>query len=136
MVFCCAEEYPNRRLFMRFPDIPIQSLQVKLKFSQVLGFEFDDFQFDCNKAVQGTIEKEQIEGEIPSSDLKGVLAADITEVASKLDEEVFQLLHQTLLEVIFRVIRGKVEEFNEITVFKDRRSSGMRFFQDDRMFRG
>jgi hypothetical protein len=63
------------------------------------------------------------------------LAADETEVATQLSQEVAQVAHQALVQVGFVMRVGQIEELDEVGVSKDRLGAGVEQFQGGGDFR-
>ena len=66
---------------MCFAHIAIQSLKIKIDFSQILRPKFAYFQLDCNQAVHATMEKEHVYQKILTTYLNRKLRSNKTEVA-------------------------------------------------------
>ncbi len=85
----------------------------------MFGLELDHFPFESDEGVECPVEEEQVQREIPPADLDRVPAADEAEVATQLQQELLELLHQAALQVGLGVAGRKVNEFNEIGVLED-----------------
>lgn len=118
-VFGRAEQDAEAGAFVRFLVVAVQGFEVEVEFAEVFGLEFVDFEFEVHKAVEGTVEEEQVEAEIASADLDEVFAADVTEVASEFDEELAELFNEGVVKVAFAVRSREVEEIEEVDILKD-----------------
>lgn len=103
MVLGRAQEHANARLLVRFLHVPIEGLQVEFQLAQMFRLKLLDLQLEGDQAIERSIEEQQVQHEIPSSDLEWVVAADKTEIAAQFDEECPQFLNQPSVQVGFRV---------------------------------
>ena len=99
VVFGGAQQHADGRLLVRLLHVAVEGFQVELELAQVLGLELDDLEFERDQAVEGPVEEQQVEGEVPPADLDRVLAADEAEVAAEFDQELLELLDQATLQV-------------------------------------
>ena len=97
MILRGTQQYADRRLLVRFLNVPVERFQIELQLAEIFGLELVDFQLDGHQTIERPIEKEQVEREIASADLQGVLASDKTEVAAQFNEELFVLFDQATL---------------------------------------
>jgi len=95
----------------------------------VLGLELHHLELEGDQGIEGPVEEEQVEGEIPPADLDRVLAADVTEIAPELDQELLELLDQGPLQIDLGMLGRKVEELDKIGIPEDRCGIGMQFSQ-------
>jgi hypothetical protein len=105
---------------MRLLHVAIKGLQVELELAEMLGLELDDLQLERYQAIERAIEEKQIQREISPANLDRVLAAEVAEIAAELDQELLELLDQSLLQVDFGMRGWQVEELNEMRIFEDR----------------
>jgi hypothetical protein len=94
-----AEQHTDGRALVGFFDVPVQGLQVELELPQVLWLEAAHLQLDSDQAAQSPMKEEEVEGEIPPSDLEGVFRADEAEIAPQFEDKSLQLPHQTTMQV-------------------------------------
>ena len=90
------------RPFMRLLHVPVERFEVELQLAEILGVVLELCRFStqcCHQTVECPIEEEQIECEVASADLHGILATDEAEIAAKFDEKLFELFDQPSLEV-------------------------------------
>lgn len=95
--------------------------------AEVLRLELVDLEFDGHQAIERPIEEEQVDREIASADLQGILASDETEVAAQFDEELLELLDQPALQIRLAVGCRQVEELQQVAVSKHRRGIRIQF---------
>jgi hypothetical protein len=115
----------DRRPLVLFFDIAVKRLQVELELAQMLGLKLVNLELERDQAIKRSVEEQKVKEEVPATNLQRVLAADIAEVAAKLDQKLLQFLHQSTMQVGFGVSRRKVEKINEIGILEDRRGVGM-----------
>lgn len=115
-----AEQEADGGIFVGFADVAVEGFEVELQFAEVLGFEAVDLEFDGDEAVQATVEKEQIEGEVAVADLERILGAYEAEIAAHFADEIPELAQQALMEIGFRVVVGQIEEFEDVAVLENR----------------
>ena len=65
----------------------VKRLEVERELAQVLRLKATDFQFDRHKAVQATVEEEQVQREIAATDLNWHFGPHVAEVTSEFREE-------------------------------------------------
>ena len=68
-----AEEHADRRLLVRLLHVPVERLQVELQLTQVLGLELHHLELEGDQGIEGPVEEEQVDDEIPAADLDRVL---------------------------------------------------------------
>lgn len=66
------------------------------------------------------MEKKESQGKILIPDLQRMLRANKTKIATEFGEKFLKILDEPFMEVSFGMPRSKVEELNEVVVFKDR----------------
>ncbi len=66
---------------------------------ELFRLETADLQLDGHQAVEAAMEEQQVEGEVPATDLQRVFGADEAEVAAQLDEKVLEPRQQALMQV-------------------------------------
>jgi hypothetical protein len=115
----------DRRPLVLFFDIAVKRLQVELELAEMLGLKLVDLELKGDQAIKRSVEEQKVKEEVPTTNLQRVLAADIAEVAAKLDQKLLQFLHQSTMQVGFGVSRWKVEKIDEIGILEDRRGVGM-----------
>ncbi len=80
-------------------EVPVESFEVELHLTKMLGLELDDFQLKSDQCIECPVEEKQVEGKIPAADLDWVLAANEAEVAAELEQELLELFDQGALQV-------------------------------------
>ena len=114
---------------MRLFHVPVECLKIELHLAQMFRLELDDFEFNGDQTVETAIEKQQVQREVSPPNLDWVLAADVTEVTAKLDQEFLELFNQPRLQVPLGMFRRKVEKLDKIAVLKDRCRVRVQFSQ-------
>jgi hypothetical protein len=100
---------------MRLLDISIE----RFKMPQVLGLKFIDFEFKGNKALEFTVEKEQIDKEVTVANLQTVLLSQEGEVSTEFKDEISEIVDKRSFQVVLRVIGLQIDEIEDITIAKD-----------------
>ena len=80
--------------------------------------ETANLQLNGHKAVQSTVEEQQVEREVPSPDLHGKFRSDEAEVASELDEELAKPAQQPGMQVRLRVTCRQAQELEYVGILE------------------
>src|ERR1700685_40324 len=99
---------------MRLLHVAVERCEIEIQLTKVLGLETVDLQLNVHQAIQAPVEEQQVDLEIRPANLDGIMAADKTEIATEFDEEVLQLRDESVVEIRFRMVFGKVQELDEV----------------------
>ena len=112
---------------MRLLHVTVERFELEIQLAEIFGLVVVDFQFDVHKAVESSVEEEQVNFKIITADLDRIMAADKAEITAKLDQEVLEVFYKAVVKVGFGVVLGQVEKLDKIAVFEDRSGIGMYF---------
>ena len=59
-----AEEQADGGVFVGLAMVAVEGFEVEIELAEVFRAEFPDLEFDGDEAVQATMKKEQVEGEV------------------------------------------------------------------------
>ena len=82
-----AEQEAEGGIFVRLAVVAVEGFEVDVELAEVLRLEAAGLEFEGDEAVQPAVKKEQVEREILSADLDGILRADEAKVAAQLGEK-------------------------------------------------
>lgn len=87
--------------------------------SEVFGFEFVDFEFKGDEALEFAVVEEEVDEEVAVADLETVFLTEEGEVASEFEDEVAEAADEGGFEVAFGVVGGEVEEIEDVAIAED-----------------
>jgi hypothetical protein len=90
--------------------VAIEGFEVELHLAQVLGLELLDLKIERHQTLQGAMEEQEVKVEIPAADLEAQLLPGEAEVRPEFDEKMLQVGDEGLLELLFGVSGGEVQE--------------------------
>ena len=82
---------------MGFANVAVERFQVELQLAEMLGLKLFDLQFEIDKAIEGAVEEQEVQFEISAADLKPILAANEAEIATDFDQELLEILDQSVM---------------------------------------
>ncbi len=124
VVLGLAKQYADAGVLVWFPHVPVQRFEVEVELADVFGFERSDLQLNGDQAVDSAMIKQQINEAVASSDLYRILLADEGEVAPQLPQEPSEPAHEASAQIVFGMIRRKIEELDDVAVLEG--ASGLR----------
>jgi hypothetical protein len=75
--------------------------------AEVFGFEFVDFEFKGDEALEFAVVEEEVDEEVAVADLEAIfLAVNKSESGSEFKEELFDVAEDCVFEVFFEVAFG------------------------------
>ena len=99
--------------------IAVEGFEVELELAEVLGLELVHLQLDSDETVQSAMEEEEVEREVPATDLHRVFGADEAEVAAEFGDETAQITQQTGMKISLGVVLRQAEKLQDVGVFKE-----------------
>ena len=124
-----AEQQANGGIFVGLAVVAVEGFEVEVDLTEVLRAEFANLQLDGDEAVHAAMEEQQIEREILSADLDGILGADEAEVPSQLSDEAAQIAQESPFQIRLGMLRGQAEEFEGVDVFEELGGLGVQLSQ-------
>src|SRR5690554_5300533 len=116
VILAGTQQYANGGVLVGFADIAIQRLQVKTQLAKIFRLEAADLEFDGHQAVEAAMEKQQVQGKVPSTHLQRVFGADKAKVAAQLDQKIPEAGEQTLVQIGLDMAVRQVEKLNHIGI--------------------
>jgi len=100
-VFRCAEDEPNRRIFIGSHPILASEIQIQVHLSRISVSKFSNFEIDDHETPQSAMEKEEIDSKPLVSDSELSLASDERKVISEFKEKFLEILDEGFLKIVF-----------------------------------
>ena len=82
---------------MLFPYIAVDRFKIEFQLAKVFRTELVDFEFDSYEAVNRTAEKQQVEFEVLSAHLNGIVATNEAEISTKFDQEFLKAFNEAAM---------------------------------------
>jgi hypothetical protein len=112
-----AKDQANRRIFIGMAPMFASVIEVKVHLTGIGVGKLSKLQVDNDKAVEPTMEKEEVNSVPFVANPQTTLTTDKSEVAPQFQKKAFQLLDEGLLQVTLRVFILQAKEFKYERVF-------------------
>src|ERR1035437_9317242 len=83
--------------FVGFAEVAVEGFQVELHFAKMLRLELRDLKIESHQALQRAMEEQEVEVEIPPTDLDAELFTGETKVRPEFDQELLEVGDEGLL---------------------------------------
>lgn len=112
---------------MFLSNIAVERFQIELELPKVLRLKLLDLQLDDHKAVEAAVEEEEIQREVPATDLNRVLRANEREVAPEFVDETTEVTKKAGVEIGLGVLLRKAEELQHVGISEHRFRARVKF---------
>ncbi|UEC43821.1 MAG: hypothetical protein METHAR1v1_1730002 [Methanothrix sp.] len=102
-----------------FPDQVVDRRQVEVQLADLLRGELADLQLDDHVAAEPEVVEEEIDPEVLTAHLQGMLTPDEGEPDPKLDEKVAEVRQQRSVKVALRCPLSQAQEVEVVGVLED-----------------
>src|SRR5262249_1884707 len=114
-----AENHPDRRLITVAADQVVDRGEIEVQLACVLGPEGCRLELDHHEAAKVEVVEEEIDPEFFAADFERILTSHEGEADTQLEEEVAEVLEQSLMEcALLRVLAGG-EELEVVWILED-----------------